>query len=152
MAKIQQHDGSKARNRLRRILFAFIVVLVISFVPLMPHMPSCTDNTTPTRLGSIFLSKIYQREFVNGLEIHEIDYVAIGSVVFLRFWDWLDTEDWVMNVSNKSILNLVNPSWGADEAELPEHVNNLVAESRARHDGRVENTCELVRAVAVEGW
>ena len=73
-------------------------------------------------------------------------------MVFLRLWDWLDSEEWVLNVSYKSILSLVEESWGAVEAKLPEHVKHLVAKSRTRHGGEVDNTCELVRAVAVEGW
>lgn len=35
--------------------------------------------------------------------------------------------------------------------ELPQHVRDLIAESEREH-GNLTPTCELVRAVAIEGW
>lgn len=73
----------------------------------------------------------------------------------MRFWDWLsDPEDWVINASNKSVNALVNPLFlGADLdfKQPPPHVRDLIAKSEREH-GYLNETCELVRAVAIEGW
>lgn len=73
----------------------------------------------------------------------------------MRFWDWLsDPEDWVINASNKSVNALVNPLFlGADLdfKQPPPHVRDLIAKSEREH-GYLNETCELVRAVAIEVW
>ena len=58
-----------------------------------------------------------------------------------------------INASNKSLYLLVDPLFGAnvDVTQLPPHVRDLIAESEREH-GDIRPTCELVRAVAIEGW
>lgn len=136
----------------KKILVPLIFLFVLLLVPIFPHSPNCSERTGPTILGSIFLSRVYLKEFSEGLAFHGISYVAIDGVILLRLWDWLDTEEWVSNTSRKSVVNLVDEEKGAVAAMLPENVKDLVADSRTRYGGRIENTCELVRAVAVEGW
>ena len=58
-----------------------------------------------------------------------------------------------INASNKSLYLLVDPLFGAnvDVTQLPPHVRDLIAEFEREH-GDIRPTCELVRAVAIEGW
>lgn len=71
--------------------------------------------------------------------------------MLVRFWDRLDDpDDWLINASNKSLLSLIDPDWGADVSRIPPRVQGMIAQS-VREYGQVE-TCSVVRAVAIEGW
>lgn len=142
------------RARLRKFSIILIAALIFLFVPLIPHMPNCLSSRGPTVLASIFLSDIYVTEVTRRLKIHKINHVSINGVVLIGLWSWLNDDGTVMNSSWKSVMHLVGEHGGEDPVELPDHIEALLASPRTRFAGgdEIDNTCELVRAVAVEGW
>jgi hypothetical protein len=106
-------------------------------------------------VGPVVLAPAFRAKFTAWLDEFGVPYIRVGEVVFIRFLDWLsDPDDWVINASNKSVNALVNPLFlGAalDFKQPPPRVRDLIAESEREH-GYLNLTCELVHAVAIEGW
>ena len=103
-------------------------------------------------VGAVWLAADYRKEFTDGLLISDVPYIAIGGLVLVRVWDWLDgSADSLINTSGKALYAPVDANWGADASSLPPHVQELVAR-HTRSDGWIQRDCELMRAVAIEGW
>jgi hypothetical protein len=87
------------------------------------------------------------------LDSFGVRYIVFGDAVLLTFWDWLnDPDDWILNANSKAIPNLVvrkRYPWLGDPP--PDRIAELAEAARDRQ-GFVRPTCELVRAVAIEGW
>jgi hypothetical protein len=100
----------------------------------------------------VFLAPAFRREFTDRLSLWDVPYIALDGLVFVRFWDWFsDPDRLLVNASNKAFRSFVDPAHGADVANIPANVRELIAQS-TDSDGRIERNCELVRAVAIEGW
>lgn len=135
--------------RFRVSISLALLTLIIVYVPLVPYSPNCWDKAFG--VGPVVLAPAFRAEFTDYLRLFEVPYIRVGPVVLIRLWDWFaDPEDWIINASNKSLYALVNPR-DVDVTQLPPHIRDLIAQSEREH-GRVWDTCELVRAVAIEGW
>jgi hypothetical protein len=147
---------SSSRVKLRRILRRYrvpiaviLIFLVIIRVPLMPYSPYCRGRTA---VGPVFLAPAFRTEFTERLRQWNVSYIALGGLVLVRVWDWIsDPDDLLINADGKALYSLVDEKRGADAARLPARVRELIAYSTGS-DGWVERNCELVRAVANEGW
>jgi hypothetical protein len=86
------------------------------------------------------------------LQVSNVPYLAIGGLVLVRVWDWLNgAADALLNTSGKAMYALVDADWGADPSTLPPSVQQLVAR-HTRGDGWIQRDCELMRVVAIERW
>ncbi len=133
----------------RRLILCALVLGFIAFVPLVPYSPHCGwfESTGPV------LAEPYRSELSDGLDIHAVPHLQAGPFVLLRLWDWLDDpDDWVLNASNKSIYALLEGTSVHSTGVVPADVQSMT--ERPREPGQVfpELTCDLVRAVANEGW
>lgn len=128
---------------------AFLTLLIV-YLPFAPYSPYCWGRESG--VGPVVLAPAFRTEFTNMLRSWGIPFIRIGEVVLVRYWDWLtDPDDELVNASNKSLYALLDPMFGADVTRLPPNVRDLIAESKREH-GDLTLTCELVRAVAIEGW
>lgn len=131
-------------------VLAFLTLAIV-YVPLIPYSSYCLGTRS---VGAVVLAPAFRAEFIAYLSLFEVPYIRVGGLVLVHFWDWLDDpDDWLINASNKSLYLVVDPLFGAnvDVTQLPKHVRDLIAESEREH-GDIRPTCELVRAVAIEGW
>jgi hypothetical protein len=136
-------------ERYRPLIYLAVLALAIVYVPLIPYSPYCWGKES---VGALVLAPAFRAKLTARLRSFEVPYIRVDGLVLVRFWDWLaDPDDWLINASNKSLYSLVKPMYGADVAQLPQHVRDLIAESEREH-GNLTPTCELVRAVAIEGW
>lgn len=139
----------RAPMRSRFLVVLALLMLVLVYVPLIPYSPSCWSMRS---VGDVALAPAFRAEFTAHLRSFDVPYIRIDGVVLVRVWDWLDDpDDWLINASYKSIYSLLEPLYGADVTQLPPHIRDLIAESEREH-GYLTLTCELVRAVAIEGW
>lgn len=140
------------RWRYRLLIVVALLILTIVYVPLIPYSPYCWSMRS---VGPVVLAPAFRAKFTDWLGEFGVPYIRVGGVVFIRFWDWFtDPDDWVINASNKSVNALINPRFLGADLEFkqpPPHVRDLIAESEREH-GQIWETCELVRAVAIEGW
>lgn len=136
-------------RRYRLLIYLTILTLVVVYVPLIPYSPYCWGKEW---VGPVVLAPTFRAKFTARLRSLEVSYIRVGEVVLVRFWDWLsDPDDELINASNKSLYSLLDPLFGADVSRIPPHVRDLIAESEREH-GDLTPTCELVRAVAIDGW
>lgn len=139
-------------RRRRRTTALAIAVCFVLFAPFLPYFPRCYEGGSFESVGP-FLAEPYRSELAEALEIHDVPHLQIGGLVLLRSWDWLvDPEQWVLNASNKSIRFLLyeKPARVADD--IPEHVRALAELHRQPGEWYAELRCDLVQAVANEGW
>jgi hypothetical protein len=137
------------RHKLFVATMCFVAAVV--FVPMFSYFPDCYPY--PYAVYKIHLSDRYRVELAEGLDSFRVHYIVLGDVVLFRFWDWLDDpHSWILNASNKAVINLVDRKrypWLGDPP--PDRIAQL-AEAARDSEGFIEPTCELVRAVAIEGW
>ena len=137
-------------GRFRLLIVLALLTLAVVYVPLIPYSPYCWGKELG--VGPVVLAPTFGANFTARLRSFDVPYIRVGDLVLVRFWDRLaDPDDWLINASNKSLYSLVDPLFGADVTQLPPHVRDLIAESQREH-GDLTPTCELVRAVAIEGW
>jgi hypothetical protein len=126
------------------------LIAAIAFLPMFPYFPDCDQY--PYAVYNIYLSDRYRPELTEGLDMHRVPYIVLGDVVLLRLRDWMDADQWILNASHKSIAALVDRKsypWLGDPP--PDRIAELAEAARDSH-GFIEPTCELVRAVAIDGW
>lgn len=136
--------------RKSRVLLAMLLfTAVLIWVPIVPYSPSCWERPS---VGAVLLSPAFQTEFTKRLRTWQVSYIAVDGLVLIRFWDWFaDPDNWLINASNKAVLSLIDPAWGADVSTMPPRIRVMV-EMRRDRDGFIDLDCPLVRAVAIEGW
>lgn len=148
-----RQDLARPGKRYRLMLIMLVLIVMGVWVPLVPYSPECEDPRIGlSDVSGVWLAPAYHKEFTAGLRISDVPYIAIGGLVLIRVWDWLDgAADALINTSGKALYALVDADWGADASRLPANVQELLAR-HTRRDGWVQRDCELMRAVAIEGW
>lgn len=149
----QADKGVKRGRRWLPPIFLLIFGwLTLVYAPVIPYSPTCFEK------GDFWivegkLSQVFANKFTGFLQAYKVDYLYYGGNIFLRQKDWLDYEDWVTNAKNKSIRTLVKNSWEAKNGRLPEKVQKLMKEiSDAKSGDFQTDNCNLMRAVAIDGW
>lgn len=150
---MRRFEGAAGRWfwRHKYVVATMCFVAAVVFVPMFPYFPDCYPY--PYAVYKIHLSDRYRVELAEGLVSFRVHYIILGDVVLLRFWDWLDDpHSWILNASNKAVINLVDRKrypwlWRSS----PGSYRTARQVARAS-EGFIEPTCELVRAVAIDGW
>jgi hypothetical protein len=140
-------------GRRRGVVVTVAAMLGVIFLPLVPFTPQCrAPDGNWGLLGAFYMAPAYRRHVTYYFRMFDVPYLQVGGVVLIPSWIWLSggPDDELINASNKPYLDLLTKGWD-DRPDLPEHVKALMKESRATY-GHLEDTCELVRAVAIEGW
>ena len=148
-----RQDLQRIGKQYRLLLIMLVLIAAVVWVPLVPYSPECEDPRTGLNdVGAVWLTPAYRKEFTDGLRILDVPNISIGGLVLVRVWDWLDAAaDALLNTSGKALYALVDADWGADTSSLPPNVQELVAR-HTRSDGWIQRDCDLMRAVAIEGW
>jgi hypothetical protein len=138
-------------GRHKLFVAALCLIAAVTYVPMFPYSPRCYSPDVDDLNEKHFVTP-YRTVFTELLESFKVHYVVVGDVVLLRFWDWFaDPDSWVANASNKAVATLVDRKFNPQLEDPPERIKAL-AEAARDPQGFIEPTCELVRAVAIEGW
>lgn len=139
-------------NGRKTTVAAMSLVAAIVYLPMFPFQPRCFSGNPDTVDVSRLFSG-YRVELTERLGYFGVPYIVIGDVVLLRFSDWLDDPgDWVLNASNKAVLTLTDRRFNPRLEGPPDHVKAMAEAARNPRTGFIDLDCELVRAVAIEGW
>ena len=137
----------------RHKLFVSTLCLIgaVGFVPMFPYFPDCDQY--PYAVYKIRLSDRYRIELTEYLESFEVHYIVLDDIVLLRFWDWLnDPGSWILNASNKAVFTLIDREFNPWLEDPPARIKALADAARDPGSSFIKLDCELVRAVAIEGW
>ena len=123
--------------------------LILAYLPIFPHQPFCRADGSTVSTVSGPLSRDYRTVLTENLALYGRDFVTIGDRVFLRFYDWLELEDWVLNASGKAIEEVVAQrarrdlrlSGGGTYRDLLQKMEEVSG---------LEEDCSVVRAVAIK--
>lgn len=125
---------------------AVLGYLILTYLPIFPHQPFCRADGSTVSTVSGPLSRDYRIALMDNLALYERDFVTIGDRVLLRFYDWWDPEDWVLNAAAKAVVRVVATrelikSGGGTDEDL----------RRKRDEARkLRYDCAVVRAVAIK--
>ena len=125
---------------------AVLAYLTLAYLPIFPHQPICTVGSWNPKTVYGPLSRDYRVALTENLTLYERDFVTIGDRVFLRFYDWLDLEDWVLNASGKAIEEVVarrdlRLNGGGTYDDLLRKMGEVSG---------LEEDCAVVRSVAIK--
>lgn len=158
-------------NRLKRwgrrwlppIFLLFLGWLFITNVPVFPHSLTC--RTKSNNWGSVEgkFSKLFTDAFTDALHYskeryqhHTYNYLYYNDTIYFPFFGFgamaSDKRDILRNMEFKTVGNLVDEDWGADVEKIPPHIRKIADESRNKDGYLWEQDCDLMRAVALEGW
>lgn len=123
--------------------------LVLAYLPIFPHQAECMVSPWNPKMVFGPLSRDYRIALTENLALYERDFEVVGDWVFLRFYDWLDLEDWVLNASGKAIEKVVAQrarrdlrlSGGGTYRDLLQKMEEVSG---------LEEDCSVVRAVAIK--
>lgn len=133
--------GRFLRKLLRPVGLVLAGYLLLAYLPIFPHQPICMAGYWNVTTISGPLSRDYRIALAKNLAAFEVAFVTIGDRVFLSFYDWLDSEDWVLNASGRAVKEVVETrelklSGGGTRDEI--------------YRVEVEDDCAVVRAVAIK--
>lgn len=135
------------------IVVWLIAWLILAYAPIYPYSLTCrTYNYNWRSLEGPF-SKVFVDGFTGGLHHYDANYLYYDGSLLLQFTGFGSKDDDLRNVEMKFIENLVDREWKAGEKKPPEHILKLAEKTRKTEFDNVRgDECNLMRAVALEGW
>lgn len=120
-----------------------LVAIVLTYVPLFPYQPTCREQGEFYKVSGQ-LDYHFRAQATSHLVLWDIPFLSVGDKVLLRFYDWLDFESWLPNVTYRSARILLE--------RREEATNGSQSDRRSGLDprtGRERLTCEQIRSVAI---